>query len=217
MDGGIAAVSPGANGSPDGKEKRKKLIRLGVLVAALSLGGAVYAGYVPVPAQLTALIGGKIAPSGPIAGGAPAAAASSSTSPAAAPPAVSPPAASTPLGPSVRGNLVAASGDGVGISLKLKDVTAPQPGDTCANASGKDEDVGIQARTALGMLIGDSSIDCELSASGAVCRLPDGSELNRRVIELGWATARTGSAYEPAENAAKASRRGIWGICPSLK
>lgn len=213
MDGGIASVTPGSAGNDP--ERRKKLFRLGALVAALSLGGAIYGGYVPVPAKLLELFSGKAAPSGPVAGGVPAAPSASATAaPTAAPVGQTP---SAPAAPSVKGHLTAASGDGLGVALRLKDVSAPQPGDECPNAAGRNEDVGIQARTALGMLIGDSPVDCELSPAGAVCRLPDGTELNRRVVELGWATARAGSAYEAAESAARTSKRGLWGVCPSLK
>ena len=160
------------------------------------------------------------APGGHAAPGGPSAPASAAQAPASSP-APSPAASSATTAPAanqqkVEGSLSVVAGDALRVSVTLKNVKAPEPGDTCPNTAGKEEDVGVQARTALGMLVGTQKVSCVFDADGAVCTLPDGSELNSRIAELGWAVGREGTPYEQLSLSAKAAKRGIYGVCPGL-
>lgn len=219
---------PVATGAPKSK---KALVAVAVLVV---LGGGAWFAKDRVPAIDQAFSSlGKLVPGGnagaptgstapaaaqsnaapaqaPAGQGAPAAANPSQAAPAAAP------AAKPASGRSVSGVLSPSAGDTLTAVVKLKGVISPPPGDTCANAGGKEEDVGIQARTALGMLVGTGAVSCSLEADGAICSLADGTELNSRIVELGWGIARRGSPHWDKMVDAHAAKRGLWGACATL-
>lgn len=216
---------------PFDQTKAKKLaVPVFLVLAAAAVGLWVAKDRVPAIQSALASITGPAAPTGSTAATAaantPAQAAASSatnapassatTSAPAQNPAPAPVPAPAAKAPTVSGALTAVAGDALSVSVTLKGISAPHPGDTCANSQGKEEDIGIQARTAQGMLIGTSPVSCTIDPDGAVCTLPDGTELNARIVELGWAIGRTGTPYEGLTDAAKTAKRGLWGACPEL-
>lgn len=98
-----------------------------------------------------------------------------------------------------------------GTEIRLKGIDAPEYGQTCRKA-GADYPCGRLAWTALADLAGKS-----LSCTGgqhdrygrllAVCRSGE-VELNRRMVESGWALAYGG--YADAEAVARRKHAGIW-------
>lgn len=95
-------------------------------------------------------------------------------------------------------------------------VDAPEGKQTC-DRDGAKWACGREAATQLGMLVGNNRIECRGQGTDpygrtvAVCWV-DGFELNRTMIEQGWATAfrKYSSDYVANEVRAKAAGRGIW-------
>ena len=102
--------------------------------------------------------------------------------------------------------------------IRLHGIDAPESAQLCQDQAGKDYRCGQAAALALADRIGASPISCEpkdtdrYGRTVAVCR--KGSEdLNEWMVRQGHAVAyrQYGTEYIPAEDAAKASQRGIWG------
>lgn len=104
-----------------------------------------------------------------------------------------------------------------GISVRLFGIDAPEGKQTC-NRSGTTWRCGEEAATQLRNLIGGNPVECrgrDIDAYGrtlAVCTVA-GIEINRAMVEAGWATAfrKYSQDYEVEETRAKAGHRGIWG------
>jgi endonuclease YncB( thermonuclease family) len=100
--------------------------------------------------------------------------------------------------------------------VRLADITVPPRGRTCRNGAGQDFDCGVAAANALEAMIGETPVDCELHGADrmgrpmGVCQA-NGRELNRALVEAGWARP-AGSSPDlgAAEEAARAKRRGLW-------
>ena len=104
-----------------------------------------------------------------------------------------------------------------GISVRLFGIDAPEGKQTC-NRSGEAWRCGEEAATQLRNLIGGNPVECrgrDIDAYGrtlAVCSVA-GIEINRAMVEAGWATAfrKYSQDYVVEETRAKAGHRGIWG------
>ncbi len=100
--------------------------------------------------------------------------------------------------------------------VRLLGVAAPARGTGCGEASGAPVDCGGRASVILAGLVSHGRTECRLDgrdASGrplGLCR-SGGVEINRAVVESGWATAEPDQpALGLAEQAAQAQRRGLW-------
>ena len=103
-----------------------------------------------------------------------------------------------------------------GFSVRLFGIDAPEGKQTCSRG-GSSWRCGEEAATQLRNMIGGGSVECRgrgIDSYGrtvAVCTVA-GIELNRAMVEAGWATAfrKYAQDYVVAEARAKAARRGIW-------
>lgn len=103
-----------------------------------------------------------------------------------------------------------------GISVRLFGIDAPEGKQTC-NLSGATWRCGEEAATQLRNLIGGSPIECrgrDIDTYGrtlAVCTVAE-IEINRAMVEAGWATAfrKYSQDYVVEEARARAGHRGIW-------
>ena len=100
--------------------------------------------------------------------------------------------------------------------IRLAGISVPERGRSCRDGNGQDFDCGVAATNALAALIREASVDCKLHGSDhlgrslAVCEA-DGRELNRALVDAGWARADdTNATLEAAETAARSQRRGLW-------
>jgi endonuclease YncB( thermonuclease family) len=100
--------------------------------------------------------------------------------------------------------------------VRLSGISVPERGQTCRDGSGQDFDCGVAAANALAALVRETSVDCQLRGSDgmgralAVCQA-GGRELNRALVDAGWARADSSSpALTAAETAARNQHRGLW-------
>jgi endonuclease YncB( thermonuclease family) len=99
-----------------------------------------------------------------------------------------------------------------GARIRLEGIDAPELAQNCRR-DGSDYACGREAREALADLIAGRDVSCESRQSDrygralAVCAA-GGVELNRAMVEAGWAVAYGG--YRDAEAAARRARRGLW-------
>ena len=99
-----------------------------------------------------------------------------------------------------------------GQRIRLRGIDAPEYAQTCTRA-GAAYACGRQSRRELEALIADSSVTCEgwewdrYDRLLAVCRV-GGVDLNRRLVEEGWAVAY--GDYADAELAARRGGKGLW-------
>lgn len=103
-----------------------------------------------------------------------------------------------------------------GFSVRLFGIDAPEGKQTCWR-DGASWRCGEEAATQLRNMIGGSPVECrgrDIDTYGrtvAVCTV-GGAEINRAMVEAGWATAfrKYSQDYVAEEARAKAARRGIW-------
>lgn len=103
-----------------------------------------------------------------------------------------------------------------GISVRLFGIDAPEGKQTC-DRGGAQWACGEESASQLRMLVGSNLVECRgqgvdtYRRTVAVCRA-DGFELNKTMVEQGWATAfrKYSQDYVVDEMRAKAERRGIW-------
>jgi endonuclease YncB( thermonuclease family) len=103
-----------------------------------------------------------------------------------------------------------------GISVRLFGIDAPEGTQTC-NRSGATWRCGEEAATQLRNLIGGNPVACrgsDIDAYGrtlAICSVA-GIEINRAMVEAGWATAfrKYSQDYVVEETRARAGHLGIW-------
>ena len=105
-----------------------------------------------------------------------------------------------------------------GVRVRLWGIDAVESSQTCLDASGKPWLCGRRAAFALADFLGQRTVRCvqrDTDRYGrvvAVCRV-DGVEVNRWLVEQGWALAYVqygGSVYLEAQRQAQALKRGIW-------
>lgn len=100
-----------------------------------------------------------------------------------------------------------------GERIRLKGIDAPELAQICA-AGGRHYPCGRRAREALVALVGGGAVSCsgwERDRYGRLlgaCVAARGTELNRLLVEQGWALAYGG--YEDAERVAKDAAAGLW-------
>jgi endonuclease YncB( thermonuclease family) len=107
--------------------------------------------------------------------------------------------------------------DITGTRVRLEDIDAPEADQTCVDIKGQAWACGKTAADELRAHIGGRELNCWPSRIDryrrtlAVCSLPDGSDVNAWMVRQGWALA-SGFAgnYGSEEQAARASKRGIW-------
>ena len=129
-----------------------------------------------------------------------------------------------PFGPVAAGELVGSprviDGDTLAIGgdrVRLYGIDAPESGQTCLDASGRDYRCGAVATNMLKDLIGTGKVACsgnERDRYGrliAVCR-KGGQDINAEMVRLGWARAfvRYSRDYAALESEAEHSRSGLW-------
>ena len=103
-----------------------------------------------------------------------------------------------------------------GVSVRLFGIDAPEGKQTCTHR-GANWQCGEEAATRLRNMIGASPVECRgqsmdtYGRTVAVCMVA-GIELNRAMVEAGWATAfrKYSSDYVVDEARAKSAGRGIW-------
>jgi endonuclease YncB( thermonuclease family) len=114
-----------------------------------------------------------------------------------------------------------------GGSLRLRDrvvilagMNPPPRGTLCGQRDGPVADCGATATNALAAFVQDRSVTCQVTGSDrigrplAVCRA-NSTELNRAMIEAGWARAGRGRTdLKQVEETARAERRGVWASNP---
>jgi endonuclease YncB( thermonuclease family) len=105
-------------------------------------------------------------------------------------------------------------GDTVVISdvhIRLEGIDAPETDQTCTDANGKSWPCGQTATRELRGFIGGRGAEDRYGRTLAVCKLPDGSDVNAWLVRQGWALA-TGfvKMYESEQDEAEAAKRGIW-------
>jgi endonuclease YncB( thermonuclease family) len=103
-----------------------------------------------------------------------------------------------------------------GVGIRLFGIDAPEGKQTCER-DGAAWLCGEEAATQLRSLTADQQVNCEGRGKDAYGRLvavcsANGFELNKTMVEAGWATAfsKYSDDYIGAEASAKAARRGIW-------
>ena len=103
-----------------------------------------------------------------------------------------------------------------GLAVRLFGIDAPEGKQTCER-SGAHWPCGEEAATQLRSITAGHQVHCEGCGNDAYGRLvavcsADGFELNKMMVEAGWATAYTkySDDYIGAEARAKAARVGIW-------
>lgn len=126
-------------------------------------------------------------------------------------------AARASLSPAERlfGNAAVSDGDSLrlaGNRVRLEGIDAPELGQSCAGPDGA-YPCGRQARDVLVRLIGNGPVTCESRRRDRYERLlarcvAGEQDLNRSMVELGWALAY--GDYEDAEARARAAKRGLW-------
>ena len=96
--------------------------------------------------------------------------------------------------------------------IRLEGIDAPELAQACGRDGGE-YPCGREAREALSRLIAGREVTCESRQNDrygrmlAVC-VAGGVELNRAMVEAGWAVAYGG--YRDAEDAARRAGRGLW-------
>ena len=101
--------------------------------------------------------------------------------------------------------------------IRLHGIDAPEFRQTCRDDEGRQQPCGKMARDALSRLIRSGTVTCraiERDRYGrqvSVCKA-GGTEINRAMVEAGWAFAyrRHAIEYVAAERDARAARHGMW-------
>jgi endonuclease YncB( thermonuclease family) len=111
-------------------------------------------------------------------------------------------------------------GDSVVISktrIRLEGIDAPESAQDCTDTDGKPWPCGARATRELRNYIRGQEIACEEKALDrykrvlAICKLPDGSDINAWMVRQGWAVAYGfDKMYQAAQDEAELARRGIW-------
>ena len=109
-------------------------------------------------------------------------------------------------------------GDTVQLNVRFQGVDTPETRQQCKNAEGQCYDCGKEATKALRKLIGDERVRCvlepEVDKHGRAigyCYLPDGTDLNRWMVQQGHGLAhrKYSRKYVVDEEKARAAKRGI--------
>ena len=103
-----------------------------------------------------------------------------------------------------------------GLAVRLVGIDAPEGKQTC-DRDGKTWACGEESANQLRILVADNRVECRGQGTDTYGRMlavcwADGFELNKTMVEQGWATAfrKYSQDYVAEEARAKAQRRGIW-------
>lgn len=129
------------------------------------------------------------------------------------------PASQPAFAQSLSGYAQAGDGDSLsvgGASVRLFGIDAPELAQTC-NRGDQAWPCGEEAKSQLQAIVAGRRIDCrglgydDYGRMVAICSV-SGAEINRLMVDQGWATAfrKYSTDYVEAETAAKAAGRGIW-------
>ena len=104
-----------------------------------------------------------------------------------------------------------------GVSIRLEGIDAPEWDQTCTDQDGRTWACGRAATRELKAYTRDQTLTCRPRAIDrygrvvATCLLPDGADVNARLVRDGWAVVYDfGRTYAAEESEAKAAKRGIW-------
>jgi endonuclease YncB( thermonuclease family) len=104
-----------------------------------------------------------------------------------------------------------------GQRIRLFGIDAPESGQRCSQADGRQWRCGREAAFALDDLVQGHTVTCvgrDTDRWGRIIAVCDigGVDLGQRMVESGWATAyrRYSRNYVPAEDRARSAARGIW-------
>lgn len=125
----------------------------------------------------------------------------------------------TPDAPLV-GNAFIVDGDTLTISgtrIRLIDIDAPELDQMCQDNQGRDWACGRQASAQLRSHVRGRDLTCQPKSTDkygrtlATCALPDGTDINRWMVQQGWAvTSGFANVYGVEQNEAKSTKRGLW-------
>lgn len=129
--------------------------------------------------------------------------------------------AKAPSTPSISGTASVIDADTLdihGTRVRLHGVDAPESAQTCKDGAGKEYRCGQQAALKLSDFINRRPVACvsrdtdRYGRTVAVCKIGT-VDLNEWLVREGWAVAyrQYSMDYAPAEQEAKAAKRGIWG------
>lgn len=104
-----------------------------------------------------------------------------------------------------------------GIRIRLHGIDAPEAGQKCKATHGGSWKCGEAAMDRLASMAQDG-VTCNLTGGDkydrwlAICRLDDGTDINKVMVEEGyaWAFRRYSDDYASAEDTAKSLKTGIW-------
>ncbi|MDQ7776262.1 MAG: thermonuclease family protein [Paracoccus aminovorans] len=121
---------------------------------------------------------------------------------------------------SIKGVASVIDGDTIdihGARIRLNGIDAPESGQLCQDARGKDWRCGQQAALALSDRIGRQLVSCNPTDTDRYGRVmadcfAGGENLNRWMVHQGWAVAyrQYSTAYVSAEDSARTGQRGLW-------
>ncbi len=105
-----------------------------------------------------------------------------------------------------------------GQSIRLKGIDAPENSQNCIDNTGVEYPCGDFATNFLRELVAGSEVTCQGTDKDkydrllAVCYINDGENLNKLMVESGWAVAfaKFDKSYAPQEVLAKKQKRGTW-------
>jgi len=104
-----------------------------------------------------------------------------------------------------------------GTHIRLEGIDAPEADQICTDANGKPWPCGRTAMRELRRFIRGGDLTCDKRATDryhrvlAVCKLPDGTDVNAWLVRQGWALAAGFvKVYETEQDEAEAAKRGIW-------
>jgi endonuclease YncB( thermonuclease family) len=104
-----------------------------------------------------------------------------------------------------------------GTHIRLEGIDAPESIQNCTDAGGKQWACGNRATRELRNYIRGREIVCEEKALDryrrtlAICKLPDGTDINAWMVRQGWAIAYGFvKVYQSEQDEAEKAKRGIW-------
>ena len=103
------------------------------------------------------------------------------------------------------------------IHIRLEGIDAPESAQTCTDAGGGSWACGNRATRELRNYIRGQELTCEEKALDryrrtlAICKLPDGTDINAWMVRQGWAVAYGFTkTYQSEQDEAENAKRGIW-------
>jgi len=101
--------------------------------------------------------------------------------------------------------------------IRLWGIDAPESAQTCADAGGGSWACGNRATRELRNYIRGQQLSCKEKALDryrrtlAICKLPDGTDINAWMVRQGWAVAYGFTkTYQSEQDEAENAKRGIW-------